>query len=108
MSQPLNNTKDQHSTALITSMDKEEQYVMGIKYLFGDGVEENPKQGLKLLKQAATQRHLEAQFLLGQLFQVGFKTLQPNQEQAIRWYKLAAGFVRKGRNCLNLGAIRVF
>lgn len=84
------NPKDQNLTLAVTYTDKEEQYVMGIKYFFGDGVEENPKQGLKLLKQAATQRHLEAQFLLGQLFQMGFKTLQPNQEQAIRWYKLAA------------------
>lgn len=43
----------------------DEQFMLGVKYLIGEGVHENHVEAAKWLQRAAEQGHVEAQFLIG-------------------------------------------
>jgi TPR repeat protein len=47
--------------------DTEAQYLLGLQYQAGDGIEKNPAEAAKWLRQAATQGHVGAQGALGAL-----------------------------------------
>lgn len=45
--------------------DMEAQYILGLSYYRGEGVEINSEQGVYLFEQAANQGHVGAQYYLG-------------------------------------------
>ena len=67
----------------------EAQYDLGIRYLFGDGLEKNPATAVHWLKKAAEQGHNHAQYLLGNCYSKGEGVTQ-NQTEAIYCYEKAS------------------
>ena len=47
------------------------QYDLGLMYLYGEGVQEDPSEGIRWLHQAAEQEHADAQYALGVLYANG-------------------------------------
>lgn len=74
---------------IFTIEDPEKQINLGIKYLKGDGVEQNFEEGARLLKLASEQGHPLAQTNLGKCYSDGIGVEQ-NLEESIRLYQLAA------------------
>lgn len=60
------------------------QCTIGLKYRFGDGVEENREEAVRWLKKAAVQGHVDAQRNLGDMY-LGIG----NKEEARRWFSRA-------------------
>jgi len=61
------------------------QCMVGMKYKFGDGVEEDIKEAIKWFKKAAAQGHTDAQRNLGDTYMAIGKN-----NEAIKWYERAA------------------
>lgn len=64
------------------------QYALGQMNMLGEGVTQNPQQGLKWLTAAARKRHPEAQAYLGDLYWSG-RNVKKNETRAVMWYILA-------------------
>lgn len=73
------------------------QYGLGVMNLRGEGMKQNPQQGLKWLIAAARKRHAPAEAFLGELYWQG-KFVQPDRTRAVMWYMLAARSARKAEN----------
>ena len=61
------------------------QCTVGLKYRFGDGVEEDLNEAIKWFKRSANQGHVDAQRNLGDIYAAIGK--EPESE---RWYRKAA------------------
>jgi hypothetical protein len=64
-------------------------FALGVMNITGDGVAQNPQQGLKWLTAAARKRHAGSQAYLGDLYWDG-KYVKKSQSRALMWYILAA------------------
>jgi uncharacterized protein len=64
------------------------QYALGEMNLIGEGVKQNPAQGLKWITAAARKRHPEAQAKLGDLYWTGH-SVKKSETRAVMWYILA-------------------
>jgi uncharacterized protein len=67
----------------------EAHYALGVMNIKGEGVKQNPQQGLKWLTAAARKRHPAAQAYVGDLYWSG-KYVKQDQVRALMWYTLAA------------------
>jgi uncharacterized protein len=65
------------------------QYGLGVMNLRGEGMKQNPQQGLKWLIASARKRHAPAEAYLGELYWQG-KYVQADRTRAVMWYMLAA------------------
>ena len=65
------------------------EFLEGIKFYEGTGVEKNMDEAFKLFKKAVENRHKGAQFYLGLMYFNGLGTEQ-NYDEALRWFKLSA------------------
>jgi uncharacterized protein len=80
------------------------QYVVGECYYFGwGGVAQDYPEAARLYRLAAEQGHAQAQFNLGNMFEVG-PGVARDKAEAIRWYRLAAE-QRNADALFNLGAM---
>lgn len=85
------------------------QYLLGMRYLKGDGVIEDLNEALKWLRKAAAQGYAPSHYQLGLMYEVGAGVPQ-NAHEAIRRYRLAAELehpdaqFRLGRSLLKYGA----
>lgn len=61
------------------------QCTVGLKYRFGDGVEEDLNEAIKWFKRSANQGHVDAQRNLGDIYAAIGK-----EPEAERWYRRAA------------------
>jgi uncharacterized protein len=64
------------------------QFALGQMNMLGEGVTQNPQQGLKWLTAAARKRNPEAQAYLGDLYWSG-RNVKKNETRAAMWYILA-------------------
>ena len=62
--------------------------LLGEMNMIGEGVKQNPQQGLKWLTAAARKRHPEAQASLGDLYWSG-RNVKKSETRALMWYILA-------------------
>jgi len=69
--------------------DPAAQYLIGFKYVRGDGVQQNWTEAAKWLRASSDQGHPDAQWSLATLYELGFGVSQ-NYEEAFRLYRLAA------------------
>lgn len=75
--------------------DPEAVYRLAMKYIYGDGVEENNDLAAELLRQAAEAGHIEAQYNLGVCLHYGYGA-EIDTEEAQKWYEASArqGYAR--------------
>jgi uncharacterized protein len=73
------------------------QYALGQMNMLGEGVTQNPQQGLKWLTAAARKRHPEAQAYLGDLYWSG-RNVKKNETRAVMWYILAMETAKPAEN----------
>ena len=69
--------------------DPEEQYKLGQRYRYGDGVEKDLEQAAYWYRKAAEQGNAKAQFSLGVCYRYGYG-VEKDSEQAVYWYRKAA------------------
>ncbi|MGD8940790.1 MAG: hypothetical protein PVJ72_15505, partial [Gammaproteobacteria bacterium] len=67
----------------------EHQYLLGMMYINGSGVEKDPNTALQWFLKAAQQNHSEAQYQLGQMYNTGMG-VKANPEEAKTWLSKAA------------------
>lgn len=67
----------------------EAQYVSALRYGFGNGVEENPKEAFRWMNRAAENGYLNAMFKLGTYYEMGYG-IEKNLKRARQWYELAS------------------
>ncbi len=72
--------------------DAECEHRLGRFYLFGDGVKQDVPRALELLRSAAEQGYVDAQYLLGHTYNVPSRRLDLHRDatQALYWLTLAA------------------
>lgn len=68
--------------------DAEAQYLLGLQYQAGDGIEKSPAEAVKWLRQAATQGHVDAQGALGALQAASGNA--DEAAEAVKWLQAAA------------------
>jgi uncharacterized protein len=73
------------------------QFALGEMNMVGEGVKQNPQQGLKWLTAAARKRSPEAQAYLGDIYWSG-KGVKKNETRAVMWYILAMETVKADDN----------
>lgn len=73
------------------------QYALGIMNIKGEGVKQNPQQGLKWLIAAARKRHAPSEAYLGDLYWEG-KLVRLDRTRAVMWYILAQQSARPEEN----------
>jgi uncharacterized protein len=64
------------------------QFALGEMNIVGEGVKQNPQQGLKWITAAARKRHPDAQAYLGDLYWAG-QVVKKSETRALMWYILA-------------------
>ena len=69
--------------------DPTAQYLVGFKYVRGDGVQQNWTEAARWLRASSDQGYPDAQWSLGTLYELGFGVSQ-NYAEAFRLYHLAA------------------
>ena len=69
--------------------DTEAQFVLGIMYANGSGVEQDFKEAVKWFRKAAHQGYARAQYNLGGMYRDGLGVEQDLKE-AVKWYQKAA------------------
>ncbi len=62
---------------------------MGAIYFTGDGVEQNPSEGVKWLRKSAEKGYDEAQFRLGVMY-VNGDHIEKDRKEGVKWLKKAA------------------
>jgi TPR repeat protein len=75
---------------LVESGDANAQFVVGLMYANGQGVEQNFYEAAKMYRQAGEQGHNGAQVNLGSLFENCYGNGPCNSEAAADWYRRAA------------------
>ncbi len=65
-------------------------YDMGLRYLRGDGVEQNSYQAIVAFRTAAEQGDLKAQVTLGKLYTSGMEEMGADLAEAEKWLSIAA------------------
>ena len=73
------------------------QYALGVMSIKGQGVKQNPQQGLKWLIAAARKRNPQAEAFLGELYLQG-KFVGVDSTRALMWYILAAQSAKQDEN----------
>jgi uncharacterized protein len=73
------------------------QFALGEMNISGEGVKQNPQQGLKWITAAARKRHPEAQAYLGDLYWAG-QVVKKSETRALMWYILATESGRQEDN----------
>ncbi len=84
--------EDKQVTALISQAKKGDanaQTELGIKYLFGRGVEQDINKSSKWFREAAKQESAEAQYYLGVIDDMGLISTK-NFKKAVKWYRKSA------------------
>ena len=77
------------------------QYALALRYLTGKEVEKDTMLGLNMLKKAAEQGHVCAQYRLGQLYDCGSDGVPADSKQAFKWYMKAADQgLGSAQNCI--------
>ena len=69
--------------------DVQAQFLIGKKYLNGDGIDKSTTEAVKWLTKAGEQGNTEAQMTLGALFIDG-RTVPKNSFESAKWYQFAA------------------
>ena len=69
--------------------DAQAQFILGVCYAFGKGVEKNPTEAVKWYRKAAEQGCAPAQFGLGNCYENG-NGVEKNLNEAVKWYRKAA------------------
>jgi TPR repeat protein len=87
--------------------DPAAQFRLSQLYLEGRGVEQDQKEGLRLLEGAATQGHRDARLMLGGMYAVG-RSVRQNANVAYIWYGAARAFGPRpgGQEALRRGCSR--
>ncbi len=67
----------------------EAQYLLAVRYLNGQGVEQSPTEAVNWLRRAAEQGHAGAQDSLGVRYATG-QGIEQNDIEALRWFRKAA------------------
>jgi len=70
--------------------DAESQLYLGLVFFAGQGVDEDPVEGVKWLRKSAQQDEAEAQYYLGSCYLDGVKGLAKNDFEALKWIKESA------------------
>ncbi len=73
------------------------QFALGIMNIRGEGMKQNPQQGLKWLIAAARKRHAQSEAYLGDLYWEG-KLVRLDRTRAVMWYILAQQSARPEEN----------
>lgn len=68
---------------------KEEQYLLGVRYIQGNNVHKNYTESIKWFTLAATQEHGDSQLMLGKIYYYG-EFIKPDFKKALMWNTLAA------------------
>ncbi len=66
-------------------------YDMGLRYLKGDGVEQNSYQAIETFRAAAAKGDRGAQAALGKIYLSGMEEMGADMQEAEKWLTLAAG-----------------
>ena len=66
-------------------------YDLGLRYLRGDGVEQNSYQAMEWMRKAGSRGLMEAQLALGRLYLAGFEEMGSDPQEAEAWLMRAAG-----------------
>ncbi|AER65970.1 Sel1 domain protein repeat-containing protein [Thermovirga lienii DSM 17291] len=66
------------------------QYILGLRYQLGDGVEKNMQKAYALYKKAAEQGYAPAQFAMGICYENGGHGITQDGQNAAYWYRRAA------------------
>jgi uncharacterized protein len=66
--------------------EQDEQYLLGLMYIRGEGKPKDYENGIKYCLKAAKQGHVKAQYVLGVVYSNTFQ----NYKEAINWYSKAA------------------
>ena len=74
---------------LIDNGNTEAINLMGVMYLYGNGVETNVDKAIELFKQAAEQGNVDAQNNLGEIY-IKYTGSLKDYEEAVKWYTKAA------------------
>ncbi len=69
--------------------DASAQFLLGVKYYFGGGVEQDDVEAVKWCRKAADQGYADAQYALGWRSQYAKYVVQ-NYAEAVKWYRKAA------------------
>ena len=64
-------------------------YLLGIMYYKGEGVESNKKEAVKWLQKAAVRGHVQAAYSLAVIYDKG-DGIPQDQQEAVKWYRKAA------------------
>jgi len=67
----------------------EVQYILGMSYLFGDGVPKNHTEAVRWLRKSAEQGHAEAQYELGVCYRRG-ESVPKDDVEAVKWMRKSA------------------
>lgn len=92
-SKKIKNPCAQENIELSTELcSPDEQFIEGMRYTLGLGVEQNIPKAEYLYQTAAELKHAEAQYYLGTLYQVSFIGSQNNEDMrlALFWFRMAA------------------
>ena len=73
------------------------QYALGVMSIKGQGMKQNPQQGLKWLIASARKRHASSEAYLGELYLEG-KLVRADRTRAVMWYILAKQSARPEEN----------
>ena len=85
--------------------DVEAQSTLAAMYMTGRGLLQNIDEAVKWYKAAANQGDAEAPYVLGVLFRDGKDSLEQNEEEALRWFRIA--MEKEGESDAWLQAIRI-
>ncbi|MEM8599843.1 MAG: DUF2610 domain-containing protein [Bacteroidota bacterium] len=81
--------------------DAEAQYLMGVAYVAGEGVVADTSQARRWYRRSATRGFSRAQFAFGSSMFLGGGGREPNPEEGIEWWEVAA----ENGNAAALGAL---
>jgi hypothetical protein len=70
--------------------DAEAQYLLGVAYLYGQGVAADPERGTAWMRRAATKGFSRAQFAYGNRLYWGWGNTTPNKKEGFEWWLVAA------------------
>jgi len=69
--------------------DADAQFELGLRMITGEGVKKNLEEGVKSIEQAAKQKHLRAQHIMGTLYEDGVG-VKKDLAKAAEWYRTSA------------------
>jgi len=74
----------------IAEFKNESLLALALMYLNGRGVNIDNDQGLSLLRLAALEGNMEAQYRVGEIYLLGLVGVEEDKEEALKWYRMAA------------------